>query len=199
MDEETDKIISDEYSNAIQTFQSKDGGQQAIDLLCNVTQSTFKDGFELGILSALGSAICYFRDAYRSPTNLAACERIGLSDYTVAHHITDMYHHRNFRGAYTKTLTPSGDGDVAARIAVGLEEPKIDVNKRSSNNSIEDTDADVIIDEHDDDECIQWSPTNPDICIHWASDNEAWRKKRFERIQMEGTKDPRRGGSGTSR
>ena len=51
-----------------------------------------------------------------------------------------MYHHRNFRGAYTKTLTPSGDGDVAARIAVGLEEPKVDVdNKRSSNNSIEDT------------------------------------------------------------
>ena len=68
-----------------------------------------------------------------------------------------MYHHRNFRGAYTKTLTPSGDGDVAARIAVGLEEPKVHVNnKRSSNNNIEDTDTDVIIDEHEDDECIQW-------------------------------------------
>ena len=31
IDEETNKIISDEYSDAIQKFQSKEGGQQAID------------------------------------------------------------------------------------------------------------------------------------------------------------------------
>ena len=31
IDEETNKIINDEYSNAIQKFQSKEGGQQAID------------------------------------------------------------------------------------------------------------------------------------------------------------------------
>ena len=91
------------------------------------------------------------------------------------------------------------------RIAVGLEEPKVDVNnKRSSNNSIEVIDADVIIDEHEDDECIQWSPTNPDNCIHWKSDNEAWRKKRFQSCPCSkdtngSTKDPRKGGSGTSR
>ena len=34
----------------------------------------------------------------------------------------------------------------------------------------------------DEDECILWSPTTEGVCIHWASDNEAWRKKRFERI-----------------
>mmetsp|Transcript_2836 Transcript_2836/g.6192 ORF Transcript_2836/g.6192 Transcript_2836/m.6192 type:complete len:87 (+) Transcript_2836:727-987(+) len=53
--------------------------------------------------------------------------------------------------------------------------------------------------ENDGDECLLWSPTTPGVCIHWKSDDDAWRKKRFERIQMEGTKDPRRGGSGTSR
>ena len=41
----------------------------------------------------------------------------------------------------------------------------------------------------EDDECLCWSPTQPDVCIHWKSDNEAYRKTRFERIQMEGTKD----------
>jgi hypothetical protein len=41
--------------------------------------------------------------------------------FPVAHHIADMYHHYNFRGAYTKTLTPSGAGEIAARVAVGLD------------------------------------------------------------------------------
>ena len=45
----------------------------------------------------LGPLCVIFRDAYRNGPNLAACERVGLSDYVVAHHITDMYHHRNFR------------------------------------------------------------------------------------------------------
>ena len=109
----------------------------------------------------------------------------------VAHHITDMYHHRNFRGAYTKTLTPFGTGEIAARVAVGLMDNTgtlIQEDEKGDQRSSE-----------DDDECILWSPTTPGVCIHWKSDDEAWRKKRFERIQMEGTKDPRRGGSGTTR
>ena len=28
---------------------------------------------------------------------------------------------------------------------------------------------------------------------------ENWRQRRFEKVQMEGTRDPRRGGSGTTR
>jgi hypothetical protein len=98
----------------------------------------------------------------------------------VAHHITDMYHHYNFRGAYTKTLTPSGAGDIAARVAVGLD------TQDSYTGEITD-------------ECILWSPVTEGVCIHWKSDDEAWREKRFQRIQMEGTKDPRRGCSGTTR
>ena len=167
-----------------------DDGDKAIFLLYSITSSTFKDGFtnQPGLFSALGSTICYLHDAYRNPSNLAACERVGLSDYTVAHHITDMYHHRNFRGAYTKTLTPSGTGEIAARVAVGLDSNDGNSGKSKDN-----------LDNNDEDECILWSPTTPGSCIHWKSDNEAWRKNRFERIQMEGTKYPRRGGSGTSR
>ncbi len=175
------------------------GGKLAISILCNTTRLTFQDGFtnQPGLLSALGSAICYFRDAFRSGINLAACERIGVSDYDVAHHITDMYHHRNFRGAYTKTLMPSGTGEIAARIAVGLLVDDHDDN--SGTNLNDNTNNKAEEQEEEDDECILWSPTTPDVCIHWKSDDEAWRKKRFERIQMEGTKDPRRGGSGTMR
>lgn len=166
------------------------------------------------MLSALGSAICYFRNYYRStPLLIAACERVGLSDYDIAHHITDMYHHRQFQGAYTKTLPPSGRGEIAARIAVGLELPPQqgeaavgsttegvegdDVTPATTVSSVSSSSSQVS--QYDDDECLVWSPTTPGVCLHWKSDNEAWRAKRFERIQMEGTKDPRRGGSGTTR
>lgn len=187
-------IIDDEYEQARRNMT----GEISIDLLCNTTQLAFRDAFvnQPGLFSALGSAICFFRDSFRTPVNFAACERIGISDYTVAHHITDMYHHRNFRGAYTKTLAPSGKGEIAARIAVGLQthvEEDVDCN---DNNDEDDVVFDGI---DDDDECLLWSPTTPGVCIHWKSEDEAWRKKRFERIQMEGTRDPRRGGSGTTR
>lgn len=108
-----------------------------------------------------------------------------------------MYHHRNFRGAYTKTLTPYGSGEIAARVAVGLIDEIASDGKtaiQGDNIALSKEDED-----EDEDECILWSPTTEGVCIHWKSEDEAWRKKRFERIQMEGTKDPRRGGSGTTR
>ena len=118
-----------------------------------------------------------------------------------------MYHHYNFRGAYTKTLTPSGAGEIAARMAVGLDalRPSNDnSNRKSAKNTT--IDKDIIqnelsneLEEEEEDECTLWSPTTEGVCIHWKSDDEAWREKRFQRIQMEGTRDPRRGGSGTTR
>ncbi|KAL3937510.1 MAG: hypothetical protein SGBAC_007402 [Bacillariaceae sp.] len=187
------KIINDEYRDAKDNLTD----MQAIDLLCNATQATFYDGYtnEQGLLSALGAAILFFKQPLReSPTLLAACEIVGLSDYAVAHHITDMYHHRCFRGAYTKTLAPSGEGEIAARLAVGLEDISSQKNdKKNSNATGGDDDRD------EDDECLMWSPTTPGVCLHWKSDEEAWRRKRFERVQMEGTRDPRRGGSGGTR
>ena len=177
-------ILNAEGAIIDDTYDENMDGNLAVDLICNATGIAFRDGYnQEGLLSALGSAICYFRDYYRVPKLVAACERIGMSDYAVAHHITDMYHHRSFRGAYTKTLTPSGKGEIAAQLAVGLSV------KKDGEGGMNDKD----------DECILWSPTTPGSCLHWKSDDEAWRKTRFERVQMEGTRDPRRGGSGTSR
>ena len=90
-----------------------------------------------------------------------------------------MYHHRCFRGAPTKTLAATGAGEVAARAAVGLPPAA----------------------ETEEDDCIVWTPDGitPRECLQRRSDADAWRQRRFERVQMEGTRDPRRGSSGTSR
>ena len=202
IDKDNFTVINDEYIG-----DSMDSAV-AVDLICNTTQIAFRECFndQPGLLSALGSAILYFRNYYReTPQLLSACERVGLSDYDIAHHITDMYHHRSFRGAYTKTLAPSGKGEIAARLAVGLNVPyeaherQDKISKDTEIETMEAEGASESDEEFDDDECLVWSPTTPGVCLHWKSDDDAWRKRRFEKIQMEGTRDPRRGGSGTTR
>ena len=172
-------------------------GEQAVEALCDMTRSSFRRLFNTGLgsksmdgtdhtgLSNLGSAISFFRDTFEGSRALELpLERVGLSGYQVAHHITDMYHHRTFRGTYTKTLQPSGLGEIAAREAVGLSVA-----------------ADEEEEEDDDDTCLLWSPTGSGACLQWASEQDAYtgRSRRFEKVQMEGTRDPRRGGSGTTR
>ena len=157
------------------------GSKEAVDMICDAASKAFSEGFSQGLLSQLGSAISFFRNFFRSPRLFASCERVGLSDYAVAHHISDMYHHRTFRGTYTKTLAPNGVGEVAARAAVGL--PPLEV--QSSAEAAEE------------DDCLIWSPTG--VCLQTRAEADEWRKRRFERVQMEGTRDPRRGGSGTTR
>ena len=171
------------------------------------------------LLSNLGSAISFFRDEFDGDALAKPLARVGLSPYQAAHHISDMYQyakshfrclspccllhaparsclfvefrnprhhsHRAFRGTYTKTLQPSGSGEVAARAAVGL--PALD-------DSAGDEDDEWV----EVDECLVWSPTGKG-CIHWASEMADGRQRRFEKVQMEGTRDPRRGGSGTTR
>lgn len=202
------RAVDAEYAAARRALGGDGGAARAVELLCDAAARTLADGFahEPGLLSALGSAICFYRAAFRRPDVLAACERVGVSDYGIAHHMTDMYHHRNFRGAYTKTLAPSGAGEVAARAAVGLPDAGKEGGGASmrerAGSSEREGDGGTTVEEHameEDDECVLWSPTTPGVCIHRQSDDEAWRQKRFERIQMEGTKDPRRGGSGTTR
>lgn len=200
--DENGVLLDTTYASSCEELKGDRGGALAVAMLCNTTQEALQHGFqEKGLFSSLGSAIMFFRSYYRTPHLIAACERVGLSDYQVAHHITDMYHHVHFRGAYTKTLAASGKGEVAARIAVGLVDDAAnakDQNKKTPKSSVPlSEDEEEIID----DECLVWSPTDPNVCIHWKSDNnnEKSRKTRFERIQMEGTKDPRRGGSGTTR
>ena len=53
---------NDATTNATTNSSDSVGGKLAIDILCITTRTTFKDGFtnQPGLLSALGSAMCYF-------------------------------------------------------------------------------------------------------------------------------------------
>lgn len=157
-------------------------GAEAVSTICQTTECAFHEGYNSpGLLSQLGSAISYFRNYFSEEHLIPSLERVGLSGYSVAHHITDMYHHRVFRGTYTKTLQPSGSGEVAARLAVGL--PPMELAEAEGDGEV--------------DECLIWSPSG--ACLQTKAEEVAWRKRRFEKVQMEGTRDPRRGGSGTTR
>merc|ERR1711938_441672 len=115
--------------------------------------------------------LAFLRPRFEGADLEGPLQRARLSPYQLAHHITDMYHHRCFRGAPTKTLAATGAGEVAAREAVGLPP--------------------AAAAEEDDDDCIVWTPD--------GITPREWLQRRFERVQMEGTRDPRRGSSGTSR
>lgn len=165
-----------------------ESGAEAVGLLCATAYTAFSEGFRDGVLSQLGSAISYFRNYFREDArHIAACERVGLSDYAVAHHISDMYHHRVFRGTYTKTLAPSaaGKGEAAAREAMGLPPLLVQDGGGADGGAC------------DGDECVVWGPNG--LCLQTKREEEQWRKRRFEKVQMEGTRDPRRGGSGSTR
>ena len=61
--------------------------EEAVKVLCATASSAFKEGFNTpGLLSQLGSAISFFRNFFRSAHIIAPLERVGLSDYAVAHH-----------------------------------------------------------------------------------------------------------------
>jgi hypothetical protein len=99
----------------------------------------------------------------------------------VAKQCVDVLHHRLYRGTYTKTTAPTGAGDIAAREAVGLPPTQTE--------------------ELDQDNCLVEPP--PELidadCLWTERDQAEWQERRFERITMEGWRDPRRGNSGTSR
>jgi hypothetical protein len=179
------------------TTNDDDDGEEAVRLICEATALAFTKLFKSGgnhadgqndVLSNLGSAISFLRDEFTDDELKAPLSRVGLSSYEVAHHITDMYHHCAFRGTYTKTLQPSGSGEPARRAAVGLA-PLVSAEEAAAAEEEEWVEVD---------ECLVWSPTGKG-CIHWASELDGNAQRRFEKVQMEGTRDPRRGGSGTTR
>lgn len=195
LQEELEALRSKAAAAAQSTTTNDDDGADAVLLICEATSLAFTKLFKSGgntadgqndVLSNLGSAISFLRDEFTDDKLKAPLARVGLSSYEVAHHITDMYHHCAFRGTYTKTLQPSGSGEPARRAAVGLA-------------PLFSTEADAEEEEWVEvDECLVWSPTGKG-CIHWASELNGNAQRRFEKVQMEGTRDPRRGGSGTTR
>jgi len=70
-----------------------------------------------------------------------------------------------------RTIEPSGAGEAAARLALGLP-PR---EERDPSASV---DADS--------ECEVWGPNG--VCLQTKAEAEAWRKRRFEKVQIEGTR-----------
>ena len=166
------------------SYASED--QEAVtsdDVACitAATRSAYRAADAADVMGSLSTGLAFLRPRFEGADLEGPLQRARLSPYQLAHHITDMYHHRCFRGAPTKTLAATGAGEIAAREAVGLPP--------------------AAAAEEDDDDCIVWTPDGitPRECLQRRSDADAWRQRRFERVQMEGTRDPRRGSSGTSR
>ena len=150
-----------------------------VALITEATRTAYRAADAADVMGSLSTGLAFLRPRFEGADLEGPLQRARLSPYQLAHHITDMYHHRCFRGAPTKTLAATGAGEVAARAAVGLPPA----------------------DEAEEDDCIVWTPDGitPRECLQRRSDADAWRQRRFERVQMEGTRDPRRGSSGTSR
>ena len=147
--------------------------------ISEATRAAYRAADAADVMGSLSTGLAFLRPRFEVAALEGPLARARLSPYQLAHHITDMYHHRCFRGAPTKTLAATGAGEIAARVAVGLPPAA----------------------EAEEDDCIVWTPDGitPRECLQRRSDADAWRQRRFERVQMEGTRDPRRGSSGTSR
>ena len=164
------------------SYASEDQEAVTSDDVARITEAAraaYRVADAADVLGSLSTGLAFLRPRFEGADLEGPLQRARLSPYQLAHHITDMYHHRCFRGAPTKTLAATGAGEVAAREAVGLPPPA----------------------EAEEDDCIVWTPDGitPRECLQRRSDADAWRQRRFERVQMEGTRDPRRGSSGTSR
>ena len=103
------------------------GGDEAVDLICASTEHAFtmmhkaKDAND--VLSNLGSAISYLRQFFRTEELYDPLERVGVTDYDVAHHMTDMYMARRDVGVgFARILQPSGAGMIAALAAVACRQ-----------------------------------------------------------------------------
>ena len=150
-----------------------------VALITEATRTAYRAADAADVMGSLSTGLAFLRPWFEGADLEGPLQRARLSPYQLAHHITDMYHHRCFRGAPTKTLAATGKGEAAAREAVGLPPTAA----------------------AEEDDCIVWTPDGitPRECLQRRSDADAWRQRRFERVQMEGTRDPRRGSSGTSR
>ena len=164
------------------SYASEDQEAVTSDDVARITaasRAAYRAADAADVMGSLSTGLAFLRPRFEGADLEGPLQRARLSPYQLAHHITDMYHHRCFRGAPTKTLAATGVGEIAAREAVGLP-PQA---------------------EAEEDDCIVWTPDGitPRECLQRRSDADAWRQRRFERVQMEGTRDPRRGSSGTSR
>ena len=152
-----------------------------VALITEATRAAYRAADAADVMGSLSTGLAFLRPRFEGADlegPAAARALVALSACTSHHgHVPSPMLSR----APTKTLAATGAGEIAAREAVGLPP--------------------AAAAEEDDDDCIVWTPDGitPRECLQRRSDADAWRQRRFERVQMEGTRDPRRGSSGTSR
>ena len=174
--------------------------RNAVADIAQAVEEAYMVASQQDILSNHGALLSFLQTELRN-NNIGNRHKFSLAKttpYQVAKRGVDVLHHRLYRGTYTKTITPTGAGEIAAREAVGLSASTDTVGGRTSPNS-------SLSDDNDDDEgdnCLVEPPVELQQsvdCLWTENDQAEWRNRRFEKITMEGWRDPRRGNSGTSR
>ena len=174
--------------------------RDAVSDIAQAVEEAYMVAAQQDILSNHGALLSFLQTELRN-NNIGNRHKFSLAKttpYQVAKRAVDVLHHRLYRGTYTKTITPTGAGEVAAREAVGLSGSTDAVGGQTSlNSSMSDNDGD-----DEGDNCLVEPPAElqPSVDCLWTENDQAeWRNRRFEKITMEGWRDPRRGNSGTSR
>jgi len=126
------------------------------------------------------AALPFLRNQLTNDADLEkALDRVGLEEDELALRISDMYHHR-VSDENMRTIEPSGSGEAAARAFAGL--PPL---PRQA-----DDDDDACVGDND---CHVWGNVvrrgkRVRICLQTKAEAEAWRSRRFEKVQIEGTR-----------
>lgn len=182
-------LMEQQSSNSQKPYQQLEREQAAI-AISEAIHDSYQTASDIGILSHHGALISYLNTELREyhPVCRSLLTKYfpHVTTYQVAKQAVDVLHHRLYRGTYTKTVQVTGAGDKAAREAV--------LGHIESNDDNDE-------EEMEEEQCLVEPP--PELtsseCLWTDKDDAAWRERRFEKITMEGWRDPRRGNSGTSR
>ena len=165
--------------------------RNAVDDIAQAVMDAYMVASQQDILSNHGALLSFLQTELRGNNVANKRHQFSLAKtthYQVAKRTVDVLHHRLYRGTYTKTTAPTGAGEIAAREAVGVS-ALVDVE---SSSTVDD----------EEDNCLVEPPAELQQsvdCLWTENDQAEWRNRRFEKITMEGWRDPRRGNSGTSR
>ena len=105
------------------SYASEDQEAVSSDDVAQITEATriaYRAADKADIMGSLSTGLAFLRPRFEGADLEGPLQRARLSPYQLAHHITDMYHHRCFRGAPTKTLAATGAGERAAREGEGI-------------------------------------------------------------------------------
>ena len=89
-----------------------------VALITEATRTAYRAADAADVLGSLSTGLAFLRPRFEGADLEGPLQRARLSPYQLAHHITDMYHHRCFRGA-DEALAATGRRGRRAR-AVGL-------------------------------------------------------------------------------